>query len=1478
MSTSQSSTCVYVRDDAHGWLPAHVLSYDAAANTANVSVSIPGGAATTTTATTTSTTEERSIDLTTYESGALPLQNVDEAGAPIVREDMCDLPSLHEAAILYNLRARHGESLPYTRVGDIVIAMNPFRWIDGLYADDVRERYVDRLVWREGSSSGQEAGSGGGGGEDSHRREDPRAGLEPHVYETSACAYRGLAVDDVHQSILVTGESGAGKTETVKIIMAHLASIQTNDDSMEDSMKEEDGDNITMRAIAEAPSAESGPGHHIRHHPRDNAVVRRVLDSNPLLEAFGNARTVRNDNSSRFGKYIRLQFDVEDATRAAYRGRAVPTCLLAGSYCETYLLEKSRVVGHELGERNYHVFYQLLAAPDEARAAIWDGLVDGGGAAYRYVDDGSGTCSGTDDGTDGATTIEGKTDGEKWQNTVDALDTIGIARDQVRTLMRAVCVVLQLGQLTFGADPDNEDGSVVSAAGELGRLAALLGVPAGDIARSLTYRTITAGKGGGDSYTVPLRVDAARDGCDAFAKEVYARSFDWLVGAINAATRAEENYRHAAEVADFGIIGLLDIFGFESFQVNRFEQLCINYANEKLQQKYTLDVFSSVQEEYEYEGISLGDLEYQDNADVLSLVEGRMGVIAVLNEECLRPNGNDTSFVQKIKTIHKEAAPLVDDRLHKPAEFAIQHYAGAVKYDATNFVTKNTDTLPRDLVQCAMKSDNELIAGEFLSATKTKAEEAAATKPGRGRSSAVTVSATFRSQLASLMTNIGETKTRYVRCIKPNPHKKPLEVDLLSSTEQLRCAGVVAAVNVSRAAFPNRLMHSTATERFYCLSSSAMAGRGELGVGVNTDRALRALKTFASDAESQGLSPANEGNLSGQNRMERGQQFDEEKKEDSPQDGADERKDVEILLDEVLKSMETTAEDGTVTKAFAVGKSRVYFRQGALEYLEAGRLKALGVYAVQIERIVRGFLARSAFLDKKDCAITLQSVVRCHIARSQFLEKKDAATVLSCWLRCVNAKIELVRLRRERASTALQALYRAMAARKNYEACRSSAIAIQRIARGSIQRPKYRVALKEAKEEAVVNKKIAALQKRLAEAEMKLLKANGGVVQVVAQDPSAAEEPDEEEVGEDAGKVETPKEEAAEQPKSSLALAAASGIDKQLMDDSLAMIGVLKKEVFELRSKNFLLRTDLDELKLSYKTLQSQNASLSLSHDNLKQNNAQTLKAKKDMLFQATREKKQASDAKKNLARDNEALKRQVEELQKRMNDKNSAHKSELARLRAENDRLKAKEIRQNDRAVGGTLTRVSVATSAPVTPVPPPAMRRAAFNTRRATFNADEARPRQHAANEADDEWKLVAPRSANSGRSSEGRNPGGSKRRARGTRAGRRAKGRSPASSVTREPCSPRSPGSVAASPNRGGGASRRSNASTKGPPSISSLSSDTSTKKKTLSYKKSASNVKAPKGVETSISSSSKFTKSKSMHRVSSSLALAAEKGKS
>ena len=341
-------------------------------------------------------------------------------------------------------------------------------------------------------------------------------------------AYRGLAADGQHQSILVSGESGAGKTETVKIVMSHLASVHS------------------------ANETEETDSHHL--------VVQRVLDSHPLLEAFGNAKTVRNDNSSRFGKFIQMQFDVEDATTAAYAGRAVPSCLLAGSTCETYLLEKSRVVGHEHNERTYHIFYQLLAAPNQVKQEFWQGLVDKTNESFKYV------------GTTETLTIEGRTDAQRWETTLQALHTLDIKDDRLKTLIRAVCVVMQLGNLVFAADPDDEEKSVITSKEELTTLAELMGVPEDALEKALTYRTVVAGK---ESYTVPLKVERACDGCDAFAKEIYQQAFDWLVRQINLVTCAEQNYDDAADVEEYGKIGLLDIFGFESFETNRFEQVSV---------------------------------------------------------------------------------------------------------------------------------------------------------------------------------------------------------------------------------------------------------------------------------------------------------------------------------------------------------------------------------------------------------------------------------------------------------------------------------------------------------------------------------------------------------------------------------------------------------------------------------------------------------------------------------------------------------------------------------------------------------------------------------------------------------------------------------------------------------------------------------------------------------------------------------------
>ncbi len=677
-------------------------------------------------------------------------------------------------------------------------------------------------------------------------------------------------------------------------------------------------------------------------------IVKRVLDSNPLLEAFGNAKTVRNDNSSRFGKYIQLQFDVEDATTAAISGKTIPSCLLAGSVCETYLLEKSRVVRHEASERTFHIFYQLLAAPEDQKAEIWDGLQGKGNDSFAFV------------GETDTKVIEHRTDGENWQRTVDALSLIGITGDVFRDLMRAICTVMQLGNLIFGIDPNNEDGSIVTNVEELKKLSSLMGVEETSIQKALTYRTIYAAK---ESYSVPLRVSGAKDCCDAFAKAIYQHAFDRLVRGINTATCAEENYPDSSAVNQWGFIGLLDIFGFESFEVNRFEQFSINYANEKLQQKYNLDVFSSVQDEYEYEGITMPSVQFEDNSEVLNLVEGRMGMINMLNDECLRPHGNDASFVSKVKTVNKDVESLDKNPLHKPTEFGISHYAGPVVYDATYFVQKNNDRLAKDLVDCAKLSSSELIKSE-VGSIYDQAPTSSSTpgRVGRSKQTSQSVSSKFRSQLSTLMVNIDKTASRYVRCIKPNPQKIPKKTDLISTVQQLRCAGVVAAVTISRVSYPNRLTHESAIERFASLVST-------------NDQ------------------PAGSSEESG--------------------------KVVKCLMDSVLAGFDDNC-DSLTPSCYELGKSRVYFKAGALEFLEAKRMKKLSELAVKIQTITRKYLAQSYYLSMKEKSTYIQSLARRNKARSDLFRARAAITTLSCWIRCINARTELNTLRRNKCSTLIQ--------------------------------------------------------------------------------------------------------------------------------------------------------------------------------------------------------------------------------------------------------------------------------------------------------------------------------------------------------------------------------------------------------------------------------------------------------------------------
>lgn len=922
------------------------------------------------------------------------------------------------------MKARHCESKPYTRTGDIIIACNPYEWLDHLYTEKEQISYSKKLVWDKTEG-------------------DPRKNVRPHVYETSSLSYKGLAVDGVDQSILVSGESGAGKTETVKICMNHIASVQQ-------------GPN--------AGKGGSGDG--------SDKVVQRVVESNPLLEAFGNAKTRRNDNSSRFGKYIQLQFDRQESKSAMSAG-ITPTTL-AGSKCEVYLLEKSRITGHDEKERTYHVFYQILGADESDKAKIWSGLKGKKEESFKYI------------GKSAPLKIDGLTDSQHYYETCKALALIDIKDEKLLTLMRAITVVMQLGNLTFSAKHGDHEASAISSRNELDDLIDLVGIPARELEAALTERLMTTR---GETFKVPLKPDAAKDSCDAFAKEIYSKVFLWLVREINDATCAEINYTGDRKTG-FGVIGLLDIFGFESFPINGFEQLCINYANEKLQQKFTKDIFQTVQEEYKFEGIALDDIRYDDNSDVLALIESRTGLLAMLNEECVRPKGSDKEFVYKAINQNKTSSCLIADKLLGPLDFGIHHYAGKVVYFADGFIARNNDTLAADLNDAAKKSTNDIIANHFQNEAMMNGVSASvpATRaaPKRGKSNIVsdTLWTKFRNQLNSLMKNLNETQSRYIRCIKPNTVKKPRVMMHMTTIEQLRCAGVVAAVTISRSAFPNRLDHRACLERFKVLNKVKGKKKGKLDQG-------------------------------------------------------DPKEEVQKMLSKTLDPLATP--DFT---PFVVGKTRVYFRLGVLEFLENERMKGWDQWALDIQRVTRGWLVR-----KKN-------------GGRRMMSKTPQVVVLQCWWRCHVAKKEAKKRRKIKKNK-----------KKNEKKKTKAAIKIQAHARTYLWRPKFQKLLKEKREKDSLRNKIKDLESRVREAES-----------ARAKEVKEAREAAELEMEAYRTKVKKDLANNKDQEKK-------SAQQQTLIDESGKIIEYLRKENMKLRNQNDNMRKDFRSLKENNQRLMEANAS-----------------------------------------------------------------------------------------------------------------------------------------------------------------------------------------------------------------------------------------------------------------------------------------------
>lgn len=616
-------------------------------------------------------------------------------------------------------------------------------------------------------------------------------------------------------------------------------------------------------------------------------------------------------------------------------------------------------------ERSYHIFYQLLAAPEDQKVNIWGGLANTTKASFKYVAT-----------TDNATTVnchnnihnndildDGKhherlhsvEDAEGFLRTVKDLALFNITGDDFVELMRALCIVMQLGNLTFGCASDNDSSKITSPSEELDKLSSLMGsgCTPEKLKVALTTRIMEAR---GESFSAQLTPNAAKDGCDALAKEMYARIFDYLVDAINKATSYEIQSKINQKHDLFATISILDMFGFERFDTNRFEQLCINYANEKLQQKYVVDNFRLVQAEYIEEGIELFDLAIVDNSHILDVLEGPMGVIDTLNDECIRPNGSDASFVYKIKAYHKDngssndlnnnyKSVIISEKLHLPVQFGVKHFIGTVTYDATKFVEVNNDLLPKDLVElCVNFCSNKIVNNEFkrLQESRLKAEHSSTTNRRLTSTKNKTVAGKFRSQLASLMLKISESKTRYIRCIRPNKEMEPGKLDHLCTTRQLTSAGLVTAIAISRETFPDRLEYKNVVDRFSILVA--------------------------------------EHNISN---------FNKEEEETTEMI----RLMAKRILRELLAGFVVDAL-GTIKEPYACGKTRIYFRTGALEHLEVKREKYYGVTATIIQRFIRCKLLRWNYTCKLLFCTLLQATWRsCHTKRL-FSRKLQSVVIL----------------------------------------------------------------------------------------------------------------------------------------------------------------------------------------------------------------------------------------------------------------------------------------------------------------------------------------------------------------------------------------------------------------------------------------------------------------------------------------------------
>ncbi|XP_068107476.1 unconventional myosin-Vb isoform X2 [Hyperolius riggenbachi] len=805
--------------------------------------------------------------------------------------DLTALSYLHEPAVLHNLKVRFLESNHiYTYCGIVLVAINPYEQLP-IYGEDVIYAY-----------SGQNMGD-----------------MDPHIFAVAEEAYKQMARDEKNQSIIVSGESGAGKTVSAKYAMRYFATV-------------------------------SGSA-------SDANVEDKVLASSPIMEAIGNAKTTRNDNSSRFGKYIQIGFDKR------YR--------IIGANMRTYLLEKSRVVFQAEEERNYHIFYQLCASA---------GLPEFADLSLTHADDFFYTSQGGD------AAIDGVDDADDFDKTRQAFTLLGVKESHQMSIYKIMASILHLGNVQVLSERDGESSSLQKGDEHLNHFCALLGVEHDQMEHWLCHRKLVTTS---ETYVKNMSVQQALNARNALAKHIYAQLFNWIVQHVNKALHTT--------VKQHSFIGVLDIYGFETFEVNSFEQFCINYANEKLQQQFNSHVFKLEQEEYMKEQIPWTLIDFYDNQPCIDLIEAKLGILDLLDEECKVPKGTDQNWAQKLYDRHKSSQHFTKPRMSN-VSFIVVHFADKVEYQCDGFLEKNRDTVYEEQINILKASKYPLVADLFqdekdavpptpTGKSKISVRPAKPALKNANKEHKKTVGHQFRNSLHLLMETLNATTPHYVRCIKPNDEKIAFSFDPKRAVQQLRACGVLETIRISAAGYPSRWTYHDFYNRYRVLMNKK-------------DLSISDKKLICKN-----------------------------------------------VLEKLIKDPDK----------FQFGRTKIFFRAGQVAYLEKLRADKFRAATIMIQKTVRGWLQRVKYRRMKAAAVTIQRYTRGHLARrlADHLRKTKASITLQKQFRM----IRIYRLYRSirKATITIQSYVRGMFDRRAYRELllQHKATVIQKNMRGWMARKQF---------------------------------------------------------------------------------------------------------------------------------------------------------------------------------------------------------------------------------------------------------------------------------------------------------------------------------------------------------------------------------------------------------------------------------------